>query len=173
MKMSEVEFIFNGVKTTIQCKPNEKMKLICQKFKDKAKIDTNDIFYFYDGKVGINEELTFEQTLNAEDKKRNKMNILVYESEMEVKEKDIIKSKNIICPECKENIKMDIIDYKINIYECKNGHKMENILLNEFEETQRIDRANIVCNICKKNNKSLSYNNQFYKCLICGNNTLI
>ena len=29
------------------------------------------------------------------------MNILVYESEMEVKEKDIIKSKNIICPECK------------------------------------------------------------------------
>ena len=54
---------------------------------------------------------------------------------MEIKEKDIIKSKNIICPECKENIKMDIIDYKINIYECKNGHKKENILLNEFEET--------------------------------------
>ena len=48
---------------------------------------------------------------------------------------------------------MDIIDYKINIYECKNGHKIENILLNEFEETQNIDRNNIICNICKKNNK--------------------
>ena len=168
--MAEVEFIYNGVKTTIQCKPDDKMKLICQKFKDKAKIDQNNIFYFYDGKVGINEELTFEETLNAEDKKRNKMNILVYESEFEVKEKDIIKSKNIICPECKENIKMDIIDYKINIYECKNGHKMENILLNEFEETQRIDRANIICNICNKNNKSISFNNIFYFCLTCRNN---
>ena len=157
--MAEVEFIFNGVKTTIQCKPDDKMKLICQKFKDKAKIDQNNIFYSYDGKVGLNEELTFEETLNAEDKKRNKMSVLVFESEFEVKEKDIIKSKNIICPECKENIKMDIIDYKINIYECKNGHKMENILLNEFEETQKIDRVNILCNICNKNNKSISFNN--------------
>ena len=114
--MAEVEFIFNGVKTTIQCKPDDKMRLICQKFKDKAKIGQNNIFYSYDGKVGLNEELTFEQTLNAEDKKRNKMSVLVFESEFEVKEKDIIKSKNIICPECKENIKMDIIDYKINLY---------------------------------------------------------
>ena len=168
--MSEAEFIYNGVPTIIQCKPDEKMKLICQKFKDKAKIDQNNIFYSYDGKVGLNEELTFEQTLNAEDKKRNKMSVLVFESEFEVKEKDIIKSKNIICPECKENIKMDIIDYKINIYECKNGHKMENILLNEFEETQNIDRANIICNICNKNNKSISFNNTFYFCLTCGNN---
>ena len=70
--MAEVEFIFNGVKTTIQCKPDDKMKLICQKFKDKAKIDQNNIFYFYDGKVEINEELTFEETLNSEDKKEIK-----------------------------------------------------------------------------------------------------
>ena len=41
------------------------------------------------------------------------------------------------------------------MYECKNGHKMENILLNEFEETQNIDRTNIKCNICNKNNKSI------------------
>ena len=46
MKMSEAEFIYNGVPTIIQCKPDEKMKLICQKFKDKAKIDKNNIFYF-------------------------------------------------------------------------------------------------------------------------------
>ena len=108
--MSEAEFIYNGVPTIIQCKPDEKMKLICQKFKDKAKIDKYNIFYFYDGKVGINEELTFEQTLNVEDKKRNKMSVIVFESEMEVKEKDIIKSKNIICPECKENIRIKIED---------------------------------------------------------------
>ena len=65
----------------------------------------------------MNEELTFKETANSEDKKRNKMNVLVYEyeffindqKEKEVPDKtDFIKSKNIICPECKENIKMDI-----------------------------------------------------------------
>ena len=56
------------------------------------------------------------------------------------------------------------------MYECKNGHKMENILLNEFEETQNIDLSHIKCDICKKNNKSISYNNIFYKCLTCNNN---
>ena len=60
---------------------------------------------------------------------------------------------------------MDIKDYKIELYECINGHKIENILLNEFEETQNIDLLNIICDICKKNNKSISYNNIFYKCL--------
>ena len=54
--MSEAEFIYNGVPTIIQCKPDDKMKLVCQKFKDKAKIDQNNIFYSYDGKVGLNEE---------------------------------------------------------------------------------------------------------------------
>ena len=119
--MSEAEFIYNGVPTIIQCKPDEKMKIICQKFKDKAKIGKNNIFYSYNGKVGINEDLTFEETLNSEDKKRNKMSVIVFESEMEVKEKDIIKSKNIICPECKENIFMDVKDFKINFHGCKNN----------------------------------------------------
>ena len=101
---------------------------ICQKLKDKVKINNKSICYSYNGKVGINEELTFEEAINSEDKKRNKMSILVFENEIELKKNDIIKSGNIICPECKENIKMDIINYKINIYECKNKHKMENIL---------------------------------------------
>ena len=88
----------------------------------------------------------------------------------EIRNKDIMKSKNIICPKCKENIKMDIKDYKINLYECLNGHKIENILLNEFERTQNIDLLNILCDICKKNNKSISFNNIFYKCLTCEKN---
>ena len=38
------------------------------------------VFYSYDGKVGFNEELTFEEIANREDKRRNKMNILVYDN---------------------------------------------------------------------------------------------
>ena len=61
--MAEVEFIYNGVTTIIQCKLDEKMKNICQKLKDKVKINNKSIFYSYNGKVGINEELTFEEAI--------------------------------------------------------------------------------------------------------------
>ena len=168
--MTQVEFSYNGVSTIVQCNLNEKMKDIFQKFKEKAQVGNKNIFYSYDGKVGINEESTFEEVANSEDKRRNKMNVIVFENEFEVQKEEKIKSKNIICPECKENIKIDIKDYKINLYDCKNGHRKENILLNEFEETQNIDLSHIKCDICKKNNKSISYNNIFYKCLTCNNN---
>ena len=168
--MAQVEFCYNGISTIIQCKLKEKMKDVFQKFKVKAQIGNKNLFYSYDGKVGINEESTFEKIANTDDKKRKKMNVIVFENEIQKEKKNMIKSKNIICPECKENIKMDIIDYKVNLFECKNGHKIENILLDEFEETQKIDLYNIICDICKKNNKSTSYNNIFYKCLTCNNN---
>ena len=171
--MSQVEFIYNGEKTIIQCQSNEIMKDICQKFRNKINLDKNKaIFYSYNAKIGINEELKFEETANSTDRKRKKMSILVYVTEMQLnkKERDIIKSKNTICPKCKENIKMDIKDYKINLFGCKNNHKIQNILLNEYEATQSINRLEILCNICKLYNKSSTYNNFFYKCDICNKN---
>ena len=168
--MAQVEFSYNGVNTTIHCNINEKMKDICQRFKDKVELDKNrKIFYSYNGNIGFNEESTFEKIANSEDKKRKKMSVLIFDNEMDVKEKDIIKSKNIICPKCYENIYMDIKDYKIDLYECKNGHKFENLSLNEFEETQLIDRVKIICDVCKQKNQSTSYNNEFYFCLTCKN----
>ena len=153
--MAEVEFIYNGISFTIICKMNEKMKNTFKKFKKQAHINNNAIiFYAYDGKVGINEELSFEEVANLEDKRRNKMSILVIDNQTVIKNKDIIKSKNVICPNCKESIKMEIKDYKINLKECKNGHNIENILLNEFEDTQKIDLRTIVCDICNNLDKS-------------------
>ena len=173
--MSEVEFNYNGIKTIIQCKSNEKMKNICQNFANKIQINKNEIYFSYDGKAGIqfNEELTFEEMINKKDKKRNKMSILVLQNENIYKEEeknDIIKSKEIICPKCGENIRMDIIDYKITLYECKNRHKIENILLDKFEKTQKIDRVKIKCDLCKDNNKSNVYNNILYRCNTCKKN---
>ena len=168
--MAEVEFIYNGVNTKIQCQTNEKLKDICQKFINKENINNNNIFYSYDGKLLINEELKIEEIANREDKIRKKMNIIVFDNLINIKESDIIQSKYIICPECKEHIRIDIKDYKINLHNCKKGHKIENILLDEFEEKQNINRKDIICNICKKNDKSTSYNNVFYKCLTCNNN---
>ena len=150
------------------------MKIVCDKFKEKSNIEQNaNIIYSYDGKVGLNEELTFEEIANLEDKKRNKMNILVYENEPEIIHKDKIKSKNIICPKCNENIKMDLKDYKINLFDCINGHNIDNILLNEFEETQIVDPDKIICEICQKSKKNISYDNKFYYCLTCKKNICI
>ena len=168
--MAEVEFIYNGINTIIQCNLNEKMKDIYNRFKDKVNLKNKNIYYTYNGKVGINEELKFEEIANIEDKTRKKMNIIIFDNIEEIKEKEIIKSKYIICPECKENIRMNINEYKIDLFKCKNGHNIKNILLNEFEETQNINMTDIICNICKNNNKGISYNNIFYKCLTCNNN---
>ena len=170
--MAQVEFIYNGITTVIQCDINEKMEDICKKFKIKNKLENKIIFYSYNGNIGINEKLTFVEFANSEDKNRKKMSILVFEENIDPipRENDIIISNTIICPQCNENIKMDVKDYKINLHGCKNYHNIKDILLNEFEETQKIDRTKIICDQCKKNNKSKSFNNIFYKCLTCKQN---
>ena len=168
--MAEVEFIYNGTKTIIQCNLNEKIKDISKRFKDKINLTNKNINFTYNGNLVLNEELKFEEIVNNEDKIRKKMSFIVFDNLIETKDKDIIKSKEIICPECKENIRMNINEYKINLLKCKNGHNKENILLDEFEETQNINLTDIICNICKNNNKSISYDNIFYKCLTCNIN---
>ena len=67
--MAEVEFAYNGINTTIQCNLNEKMKEICKRFKDKVGLDNNNIYYSYNGQVGMDEEKIFEEIANSEDKK--------------------------------------------------------------------------------------------------------
>ena len=84
-----------------------------------------------------------------------------------MKNNNIINNKYIKCPECNENIRMRIKDYKIELYDCKNKHKIDNILLEEFENTQKMDISKIKCNICNTNNKSNTANNDFYICYSC------
>ena len=165
--MVEVEFNYNGIKTVIQCKLNDKIKNICQDYLNEINEDKNNVFFSYNENAGnnFNGELTFQEMMNEEDKKRNKMVILVFKSELEKEENDIIKSKDIICPKCGESIKFEIIKFKIKLSECKNGHIIDNILLNEFEKTQYINNKEIKCEIC--NNK---FNKIFYKCLECKKN---
>ena len=51
-----------------------------------------------------------------------------------------------------------------------NKVKCDNILFEEFEETQKIDISQIICDICKKYNKNTTYNNEFYICNTCNKN---
>ena len=77
------------------------------------------------------------------------------------------KSKHIICPQCKESSRILIDNYKLGLYDCKNGHKTDNISINDFEQTQNYDESKIECEICYKVNKTTSYQELFYICLDC------
>ena len=170
--MAQVEFQYNGINTIIQCNDEQKMYEICNNFISKTNINENNINYVYNGKGGkqFDKNLTFNQIANSYDKARKKMNILVINNENINNNNILIRSKNIICPICGEDIKIKKIDnYKIDLFECKNNHKY-NISLNELEKTQMINIKNIECNICKETNKYNTYNNEFYKCYECNKN---
>ena len=168
--MVEVIFNYKGIETIIQCNINDKMKDIINKFISKTQNNIKNKYYFYNGDK-INEELTFNKQANEIDNKRKKMNILVYDEEekndKDDKDKSIIKSKEIICPECKENILIKFQNNKINLYECKNNHIKNNILLEEYENTQKIDISKIKCDKCKEKSINDTYNNEFYICNSC------
>jgi len=162
--MAEVEFIYKEKNINIYCNKDDKMKDICEKFIYKSQIDKNSTYYLYNGDK-INEELTFEKTAN--DNNINKITILVDSINEELNNNNLIESKNIICPICKDNIRIKIEDYKIKLYECKNHHIIDNIFLEEYQDTQNIDISKIICEICKEINKGNSHNNLFYRCNNC------
>ena len=169
----QVEFKYNGLSLFIQCNENEKIKNICQQFCKKAQIDKNNIFFSYNGKAGneFNEELTLSQTINSIDKNENKMTILVNNiNEEKEKQDSIIKSNEIICPECGEICKIKFNNYKISLYDCKNGHKIDNLSYDEYEKSQNKDLSKIICGKCNENNMYSSYNKEFYKCMECNIN---
>ena len=170
----EAIFIYNGISTTIQCKKNEKMEDICKRYANKVGININDSYFLYGGE-NIDLTLSYEETIDEDDLNRGKMSILIYQnnnnSNTNENNQNIskIKSKYIICPKCEEHCLLNIKDYKIFLYGCKSKHNTENILLNEYDNTQYINESKIKCNDCNEN-KSQTYNKQFFKCLTCNIN---
>ena len=163
-----IEFIYNGSNIIIQGNTNDKIKDIIDEYIIKSSISKNSVIFLYSGNI-INEEIKLSELIGKEEK--DKIKIIVVNSKDNIdNNKSLEKSKYIICPKCKENIKYKINEYKIYLYECKNGHRMNNILLNEFENTQYIDISKIICEKCKEKNKSETYKNEFYKCIECGIN---
>ena len=55
-----------------------------------------------------------------------------------------IRSKEIICPECGESITININDYKIKLFDCKNNH-IKYLSFKELEKSQNIDESKIIC----------------------------
>ena len=173
-----IEFNFNFTNTIIECKEDEKMKDIFKTFKLKVNAEDKILEYLYNDVIIQDEELTFNEIANLEDKTRAQMNIFVMEKEdhpvpvpvPKPIQDCIIESNNIICPECFEDIKFKFEGYVINLFECKNKHDIDNIFLNNFNSTQKINISKIICQDCGKYNKGNVKNNIFYRCNNCKKN---
>ena len=59
----------------------------------------------------------------------------------------------VICPECNENCFININNYKINLFDCKNAHNINNILYENYENMQ-VTTQKKLCENCKKKKKS-------------------
>ena len=75
--MAEVGFYYNSDNIKIQCNKYEKIKEIFQKFYSKVGTNQNSFVFIYNGDIITKKELTFNELANEDDKKRNKMNVLV------------------------------------------------------------------------------------------------
>ena len=108
MSKLKITLDYNGTKTTIHCNRNEKIRNIMKRYGDKVEIDINKVYLLYNGKK-VNEELSFEELANKEDKmmniiineinnenKMNKGNENFIIGEIEITEKDINKEIRII-----------------------------------------------------------------------------
>ena len=176
--MLKVIFDYKGSKIVIQSNNEDKMKDVCERYISKIGIDKSEIYFIYNGSI-VSQELKVKEHMNECDKESNIMNILVFDIRQNEKidtnegneaNINVIKSNEIICPKCYEICLMEINNYKINLFKCKNGHTTNNIKIENFENTQNINISKIICGECKINNKSNTYNNEMYVCNKCNKN---
>ena len=138
-------------------------KIVTQE--NKTNLELSKYFFISGGKT-----LSLDSTFGDISEEIDLNNILVLENEASYKEintKYLTKSKEVICPKCKEICRMDIKDYKINLFNCKNGHRINKISLDKYYNTQIIDEANIKCGNNCEITKPEAFKGKFYKCITC------
>ena len=110
MTEAKVTFIYDCNNMIIQCKKEERMKDICQRYSTKLGINLNLLVFLYGGQQ-INTQLTFNEISPNE----NDIKIIVIKSEQD----------ELICPKCGSNI-------------IVNTEKIDEIVnsMNNIKETQ-------------------------------------
>ena len=166
--MVEIEFNFNQMITNIQAKLDVPFQDVINKFMQKSLLEPGSVNFLTNGKV-INPNESVESHMSNLNKQNKKLKIFVTMSvnDEQNKEEVIVKSKDIICPQCKEPCRIRIENYKIKLYECTYGHKTEDIKLKDFDKIQSINESQIICNNCKFKNKGNCPSGEFYRCLNC------
>ena len=165
--MVEVEFIFNQQKFIIQAKLDDLFQSVIDKFVQKINAPKNAI-YLANGNV-IDPNKTVESQMNDNYKKDKKIPVVVRE-EVQDNQLGFVKSKDIICPTCKEPCLFKIEKCQIKLFDCINNHTTKGMKFKDFYESQKKDISKIICDECKNQNKGKSFSQKFYFCLTCKKN---
>ena len=160
--MVEIEFNYNGDIYNVKCKENERLKDAYENIAIQNQININKIDFLYNNDR-INDKLPINQFINVKDKQKKKMKIVINSIDSKENQNDKLKRKDIICPKCGHSINIKIKDYKILLYDCKNEHKFDKILLDEFKNTQKLE-PDMKCKNCKDRN---NVDKIYYRCYNC------
>ena len=147
-----ITFNYQGNEYIIEGNPQQKMKEFFKELSLKINKDINKIYFLYNSDC-IDGEKNFCEQANDEDKRDKKMIVIVNDIDDSLL-KTALDEIYFLCPICNEYINFNIKDYRINLYGCKNGHKINDILLNKYEEI-KANRNNI------KNMKKILINNNY------------
>ena len=163
--MSKITFNYKGNEIVIPCKKDEKFGPILQRFYEKTEIQKESIYFLFNGQI-LDEEMNESQVPKNEN---NKKIIVAYDYQTnKINEKDIlVRANEIVCPKCQESACISLNNYSISLFQCCNGHKVDNILFEDFDHTQNINLSSIICQICKIRNKGNVDNNEFFRCINC------
>ena len=151
--MVDIDFDLNQSHTMIQANLTDQFQDVINKYIGKTLLKPESIGFIVNGKQ-VNPSESVQSHMSKLDKEQNKIKVLVNILESSDAPQEIItKSKEIICPECKEPCRIAFEDYKIKLYECPNKHERKNINIPNFDDTQIINESKIVCEQCKYKNK--------------------
>jgi len=151
-----VNFILNGREERIRCNKNDNLSDIIKSYTELTQKSLNDYYFLFDNNAENEEMKSQPQDLSNIPKNNNPTD-----------ENGIKQSKYIICPNCKNNCEFNIKDYKITLNQCGYCKATENIFLDEFKNTQKINESNLICNYCNTSKIELNDKQLFFKCLNC------
>ena len=168
--MSTFIFLYQGSEIVIPCKQKEDISQIVQRFCIKVGANKENLNFLCNGKI-LDENITEDKIpINQNGTKI----IIVVDNNQNINSQDIIiKSNVIICPQCKECASISIDNYHLTISNCKNGHKLENIDIKDYAETQKINISQIICEQCKNKNMGNAEGHLFFRCIECKKNLCI
>ena len=168
--MIQIEFNYHQQITIIQTQQNNQFKNVINSYSQKTLLNQDSLYFLANGQQ-INKENTVESYMNQINKQNNKLIVLVNLIEQGNNVEQVFtKSKSLICPICHEACGIKIKKYKLSLLGCINKHKVGDIKIKDFLNTQKINISHIICEKCRIKNKGNSSNYEFYRCLTCKKN---
>ena len=115
--MVEIIFIYNHIETIIQSNEDDSFNSVIEKYINKSQLDINNINFISDGKI-ISKNGKIKDIMNNSEKINKKKIILVLSinSTINNDNTNMIQSKDVICPKCKEICKYNIKNSLLKVF---------------------------------------------------------